>query len=160
LGYSIFAGTGSGAWIFLHLQHCVVGIEKRPNKSKCSSYIYIYKDTDTDTDTETDTDTDTDRSASLASGCRHRCSTRKPECKPNQTKSRSKAPENSEIPRGGTQMDTQMSHGPTPRECRIRDLPRTLTYMVHIWYICNAIPICRISCPGSMLLSYFPRQLL
>jgi len=109
LGYSIFAGTGSGAWIFLHLQHCVVGIEKRPNKSKCSSYIYIYKDTDTDTDTETDTDTDTDRSASLASGCRHRCSTRKPECKPNQTKSRSKAPENSEIPRGEPKW-THMCH--------------------------------------------------
>jgi len=53
-------------------------------------------------------------------------------------------------------MDTHVSHGPTPRECRIRDLPRTLTYMVHIWYICNAIPICRISCPGSMLLFTFP----
>jgi len=51
----------------------------------------------------------TDRSASLASGCRHRCSTRKPECKPNQTKSRSKAPENSEIPRGEPKW-THMCH--------------------------------------------------
>jgi len=79
----------------------------RINQSAVATYTLT--DSDTNTDTETDTDTDTDRSASLASGCRHRCSTRKPECKPNQTKSRSKAPENSEIPRGEPKW-THMCH--------------------------------------------------
>lgn len=124
MGYSIFAGTGSGTWISMHLQHCVVGIEKRPNKSKCSGcrhrhrhrYRYIngcrYRYTK-------------DTSASLASGCRHRCSTRIPECKPNQVEIQ--GARNPEIPMGGTQMDTHVSHGPTPRDCHIADLPRTLT---------------------------------